>query len=173
MFLHYTLQCQVLSTVPLTQMRGVLPRDQSFPQLIRQRLRRWQCMQCVHYLDSFPRIDNPFQTNRIIHLVHGTDIPVQELCPFIHAHAHYREVWLGPANITLHIQNKLLLQPERQINAMETLRISGSYTGIAFVSNTSINAIGGSKGGAPGTRPPPPGVQILSFSCSFRQKFEK
>ena len=27
--------------------------------------------------------------------------------------------------------------------------------------------------GAPGTRAPPPGVQILSFSCSFRQKCEK
>ena len=27
--------------------------------------------------------------------------------------------------------------------------------------------------GAPGTRAPPLGVQILSFSCSFRQKCEK
>ena len=30
--------------------------------------------------------------------------------------------------------------------------------------------IGGSKGGA---RDAPPPIQILSFSCSFRQKFEK
>ena len=29
------------------------------------------------------------------------------------------------------------------------------------------------QGRAPGTRPPPLGVQILSFSCSFRQKIEK
>ena len=29
------------------------------------------------------------------------------------------------------------------------------------------------QGGAPGTRAPPLGVQILSFSCSFRQKCEK
>ena len=32
--------------------------------------------------------------------------------------------------------------------------------------------IGGSKGGRQG-RAPPLGVQILSFSCSFQQKFEK
>ena len=31
-----------------------------------------------------------------------------------------------------------------------------------------IQDSGGSKGGAPRTRPP--GVQILSFSCSFSQK---
>ena len=35
-----------------------------------------------------------------------------------------------------------------------------------------IHSIGGSKGGARDTRPPL-GVQILSFSCSFRQKIEK
>ena len=34
------------------------------------------------------------------------------------------------------------------------------------------NSIGGSKGGARDACPPP-GVQILSFSCSFRQKVEK
>ena len=34
------------------------------------------------------------------------------------------------------------------------------------------NTIGGSKGGHQG-RVPPLGVQILSFSCSFRQKCEK
>ena len=38
----------------------------------------------------------------------------------------------------------------------------------------NANAIGGSKGGG-GARDarPPPGAQILSFSCSFRQKVEK
>ena len=33
--------------------------------------------------------------------------------------------------------------------------------------------IGGSKGGRQGRAPPPLGVQILSFSCSFWQKFKK
>ena len=35
-----------------------------------------------------------------------------------------------------------------------------------------VSCIGGSKGGRQG-RAPPLGVQILSFSCSFQQKFEK
>ena len=34
------------------------------------------------------------------------------------------------------------------------------------------NIIGGSKGGRQG-RAPPPGVQILSFSCSFQLKIRK
>ena len=37
----------------------------------------------------------------------------------------------------------------------------------------STTLIGGSKGGDRDARPPPPRVQILSFSCSFRQKIEK
>ena len=41
---------------------------------------------------------------------------------------------------------------------------------IFFLFNDKLVGIGGSKG-APGTRSP--GVQILSFSCSFQQKFEK
>ena len=50
-----------------------------------------------------------------------------------------------------------------------------SYTSIHFeiIYNICIWNHWRIQGGAPGTRAPPLGVQILSFSCSFRQKIEK
>ena len=49
--------------------------------------------------------------------------------------------------------------------------VDGTVQGKGYI--IPIVIIGGSKGGRQGRAPPPPGVQILSFSCSFRQKIEK
>ena len=55
---------------------------------------------------------------------------------------------------------------------MSSIATVGSTISVDATPLKTSLCIGGSKGGRQG-RAPPPGVQILSFSCSFRQKVEK
>ena len=67
------------------------------------------------------------------------------------------------------------LQPHYGGEHSKVLRVMcllGSSLVLYLHNDTTFAIIGGSKGGRQG-RAPPLGVQILSFSCSFRQKIEK
>ena len=56
----------------------------------------------------------------------GTDIPVQKHHPFMHMHTREGR-FLGLLTLPYIFLNTLLLETERPINDIDTLRISGSY----------------------------------------------
>ena len=65
----------------------------------------------------------------------GMDITVQKLCPFVHAHVHYRGVQLRLAHVTLCVQNALVLEPEQAINVVSFLLRCSSYSNSQVLSS--------------------------------------
>ena len=61
----------------------------------------------------------------------GTDI--LEALPLLIAHSHSRGVQLGPACVTPHIQNALILEAEWPINVRELLLKCSSYNHIKSI----------------------------------------